>query len=260
MFSQGSAITVSRMDQPISRSSRGSADRWTRRRRALRDSDRPVPPAERSVSHVYYETAGYRRHSGRVYGRILGANDRVGVGFVGYGLIGSSARIRLQEPERRRHGRHERHLPTADGARHSCVRQRRQRLSRFSEAARRQRYSGSGCLDAGPLARLMAMMACAAGKDVYVEKPLSMFVKEGRWSGCARKSTGDGSGRHTTAYRQALPKGREMIRTGHIGKVVQQDGRISKRDARFRRSGARFGRTRRLRLRHVARARAQAPV
>ena len=28
---------------------------------------------------------------------------------------------------------------------------------------------------------LMTMMACAAGKDVYVEKPLCLFVREGRW-------------------------------------------------------------------------------
>ena len=33
---------------------------------------------------------------------------------------------------------------------------------------------------------LMTMMACAAGKDVYVEKPMTLFVREGR---CCRYST-----------------------------------------------------------------------
>jgi predicted dehydrogenase len=28
---------------------------------------------------------------------------------------------------------------------------------------------------------MMAIMACAAGKDVYVEKPMTVFVREGRW-------------------------------------------------------------------------------
>jgi len=29
---------------------------------------------------------------------------------------------------------------------------------------------------------MMTIMACAAGKDVYVEKPMTVFVKEGRWA------------------------------------------------------------------------------
>ena len=68
---------------------------------------------------------------------------------------------------------------------------------------------------------LMTMMACAAGKDVYVEKPLSLFVREGRWMiDVARRhkrvvqvGTQQRSGPH---YQKA----RELVRGGHIGQVV----------------------------------------
>ena len=67
----------------------------------------------------------------------------------------------------------------------------------------------------------MTMLACAAGKDVYVEKPLTLFVREGRWMiDVARRhkrvvqvGTQQRSGPH---YQRA----RELIRGGHIGKVV----------------------------------------
>ena len=67
---------------------------------------------------------------------------------------------------------------------------------------------------------LMTMMACAAGKDVYVEKPLTLFVREGRWMiDVARRhgrvvqvGTQQRSGPH---YQRA----RELIRDGHLGRV-----------------------------------------
>ncbi len=68
---------------------------------------------------------------------------------------------------------------------------------------------------------LMTMMACAAGKDVYVEKPLSLFVREGRWmvdvarrcSRVVQVGTQQRSGPH-------YQKGAELIQSGHIGQVV----------------------------------------
>jgi predicted dehydrogenase len=68
---------------------------------------------------------------------------------------------------------------------------------------------------------LMTMLACAAGKDVYVEKPLSLFVREGRWMA-------DVAARHRrvvqvgTQQRSGLHyhRARELIHEGHIGQVM----------------------------------------
>jgi predicted dehydrogenase len=68
---------------------------------------------------------------------------------------------------------------------------------------------------------LQTMLACAAGKDVYVEKPLTLFVREGRWMVEAAKrhkrvvqaGTMQRSGPH---YQQA----RKFIGEGQLGKIV----------------------------------------
>ena len=67
---------------------------------------------------------------------------------------------------------------------------------------------------------LMTIMACAAGKDVYVEKPLTHVAREGDWMLAAATAhrrvvqvgTQQRSGRH---YQRAA----ELVRAGHIGDV-----------------------------------------
>jgi predicted dehydrogenase len=66
----------------------------------------------------------------------------------------------------------------------------------------------------------MTIFACAAGKDVYVEKPLTHVVREGRWMVQAARhhrrvvqvGTQQRSGAH---YKRCV----ELIRSGHIGDV-----------------------------------------
>jgi predicted dehydrogenase len=158
-------------------------------------------------------TAGHRR--------VLGANDRIGLGFIGFGLIGQRHVFDFREQgdvnmvgiaETHRGRRDEAAAVMGTGAR--------------SFADFRKLLDDSD-VDAVVISTpdhwhaLMTMMACAAGKDVYVEKPLSLFVREGRWMLDVAKRYGrvvqigtqQRSGPH---YQRA----RTLIKEGHIGKVI----------------------------------------
>jgi predicted dehydrogenase len=154
------------------------------------------------------------------YGRISGANDRVGVGFVGYGLIGAQHVFDFKNQK------------DVDMVAMSDTYQPRMEQGIAACGGKAKGYRDfRKLLDDKDVQAvvvstpdhwhcLMAMMACAAGKDVYVEKPLSLFVREGRWlAQVARKhnrivqvGTQQRSGRH---YHQ----GKDLIAKGHIGKV-----------------------------------------
>src|SRR5436309_4320129 len=153
--------------------------------------------------------------------RVLGANDRVQVGFIGYGLIGAQHVYDFKNQH------------DVDLAALCDVYE-----PRLQEGLAACGPRAKGCRDFRRLLddrdiqavvistpdhwhALMTMMACAAGKDVYVEKPLTLFVQEGRWMvdvarRCKRVlqvGTQQRSGPH---YHRA----RELIRTGHIGDLV----------------------------------------
>jgi predicted dehydrogenase len=155
------------------------------------------------------------------YRRVLGANERVGLGFIGFGLIG------------KRHV-----LDFKDQADAEVVGIAEVHRGRRSEGVALAGGGARGHADFRALLddrqvdavvvstpdhwhALATMMACAAGKDVYVEKPLSLFPREGRWMvEVARRhkrvvqvGTQQRSGPH---YQKA----RELLRAGQIGKVV----------------------------------------
>jgi predicted dehydrogenase len=155
------------------------------------------------------------------YSRVLGANDRVQVGFIGYGLIGAQ------------HVSDFKNQADVDMAAMSDVYQPRleQGVAACGQRARPyadfRRLLDNKEIQAVVVSTpdhwhaLMTIMACAAGKDVYVEKPLTLFVREGRWmTQAARKynrvvqvGTQQRSGKH---YQRAL----ELLRGGHIGKIT----------------------------------------
>jgi predicted dehydrogenase len=155
------------------------------------------------------------------WSRVLGANERVGVGCIGVGLIG------------RIHLRNFHALPDA-------------RIAAVCEAYTPRLQAALEITGAGPKAHgdfrrvlddkdvdavvvstadhwhaLMTMMACAAGKDVYVEKPLHLFVREGEWMRKVAARTGrivqvGTQQRSAPHYRKA----RELLLGGAIGDLA----------------------------------------
>ncbi len=154
------------------------------------------------------------------YSRVLGANERIGVGFMGYGLIGAQ------------HVYDFKRQPDVDLVALSEVYEPRMKegIAACGGSARPypdfRRMLDDRDVDAVVVATpdhwhaLATIMACAAGKDVYVEKPMTLFIREGQWMiKAARKynrvvqvGTQQRGGRH---YHQA----RELIQNGYIGKV-----------------------------------------
>jgi predicted dehydrogenase len=152
--------------------------------------------------------------------RILGANDRVQIGFIGYGLIGAQ------------HVHDFKNLPDVALIALSDVYEPRLREGRLACGPRAKGYNDfRRLLDDQDIQAvvistpdhwhaLMTIMACAAGKDVYVEKPLTLFVREGRWMMTAARryrrvvqvGTQQRSGRH---YADAM----KLLQDGHIGKI-----------------------------------------
>ncbi|HAX43056.1 MAG TPA: dehydrogenase [Solibacterales bacterium] len=159
------------------------------------------------------------------YNRVRGANDRVNIGFIGYGLIGAQ---------------HVHDFLRQDDANLTAVAEVYQpRLQQGLEAIRAKpgmnprghsdfrRLLDDKDVDAVCISTpdhwhaLMSIMACAAGKDVFVEKPMTLFVREGRWMiDAARRhkrvvqvGTQQRSGPH---YQTA----RRLIQQGHLGHIT----------------------------------------
>ncbi len=168
----------------------------------------------------FLKAAGAGALSAAAYRNVLGANDRVRTGFIGVGLIGKrhlldfmaqpdaevAAICEVYEP-RLREG-----MATAGG--------KAEGFKDFRKMYERKDIDAVVVSTPDHWHALQTILACAAGKDVYVEKPMTLFAREGRWMMDAAKhyqrvvqiGTQQRSGEH---YKQCV----ELIRQGQIGEV-----------------------------------------
>ncbi len=158
--------------------------------------------------------------SAAAYQRVYGANERIGVGFIGFGLIGKRHVLDFKEqPDVQPVAVAEVHAGRLDEAK-TLLGGSVRGHGDFRKLLDDRHVDAVVVSTPDHWHALMTMLACAAGKDVYVEKPLTLFVREGRWMvDVARRhrrvvqvGTQQRSGGH---YQKA----RELIRAGHIGPV-----------------------------------------
>ena len=152
--------------------------------------------------------------------RVWGANDRVQVGFIGYGLIGAQHVYDFKN---------QRDVDCA--AMSDAYQPRMEEGARVCGPNTKQYADFRKLLDDKDLQAVVVstpdhwhcmhtLMACAAGKDVYVEKPMTLFIKEGRWMiDTARRTkrvvqcgTQQRSGRH-------YQSGKKLLNDGYLGKI-----------------------------------------
>jgi predicted dehydrogenase len=159
--------------------------------------------------------------SARSYSQVVGANDRVRVGLIGFGLVG---RIHARNFHANKGSQlvavSDTFQPRAD----ACKELVGPDLKQYPDF---RKLLDDKSIDAVCVATpdhwhaLHAMLACAAGKDVYAEKPMHLFIKEGEWmqkvaskhNRVVQIGTQQRSAEH---YHQA----KDLLRNNAIGEIV----------------------------------------
>jgi predicted dehydrogenase len=153
--------------------------------------------------------------------RVLGANQRINVGLIGFGLIGRFHLAALkQQPDVQitavcdaHRGRVEQAAEMAGG--------NPAKYGDFRKLLADKNVDAVYVATPDHWHALMMMLACDAGKDVYVEKPLTLFVREGRWM----LEVGRRTKRVVqvgTQNRSGPPfqRAKQLIQQGRLGQIV----------------------------------------
>jgi predicted dehydrogenase len=178
-------------------------------------------PTRREFIKTTVLAAGTTAVSAQSYARIAGANERVNMGVIGFGLIG---RIHTRSFNGLREARvaavAETYQPRADACRDLVGADLRQYRD-FRKLLDDKDIDAVVVATPDHWHALQTMMACAAGKDVYVEKPLHLFVREGEWMQQVakkhRRVVQVGTQQRSAPHYQ---RAKELLLQGAIGDVV----------------------------------------
>jgi predicted dehydrogenase len=154
------------------------------------------------------------------YTRILGANDRVQLGLIGYGLIGAfHVKTYNQYPDAVWTGISDVYKPRLEAGRAACGNEAKA-YPDFRALLDAKDVDAVVIATPDHWHALHTILACEAGKDVYVEKPMTLFQKEGSWMMAAAKRF-NRIVQVGTQGRSAphLPEVRSILKRGELGSI-----------------------------------------
>lgn len=161
--------------------------------------------------------------------RIFGANERINVGVIGFGLIGRIHTNSFKEQgDVEIIGMAETYQPRLEAgavlAGDRCAKYRD-----FRKLLENKNIDAVVVATPDHWHALMTMMACAAGKDVYVEKPMTLFVREGRWMiDVARKTKRVVQVGVQNRSGPNFQRARDSVKAGKIGQLVSVQNSYSR--------------------------------
>jgi predicted dehydrogenase len=178
-------------------------------------------PGSKPTRREFLGAAGAGFMTAASYGRIQGANDRVGIGVIGFGLIGKQHITDLKKfKDVELLGMCDAYKPRLDEGLAYMESPNARGYSDFRKLFEDKRIQGVLVASPDHWHALHTILACAAGKDVYVEKPMTLFIDEGKWMVQAARQykrivVVGTQRRHGRGVRDA----RNVVQSGVIGKI-----------------------------------------
>ena len=158
------------------------------------------------------------------YNRVLGANDRAGIGFIGFGLIGKQhiTNFKRSFPDVDRVAMCDVYKPRLEEGLAYLESPNAKGYGDFRKMYENKDIDGVVVATPDHWHAMLTIMACAAGKDVYVEKPLTVFIDEGKWMLQAmnkyKRVVVVGTQRNHNPGHQVAKK---IVESGVLGKIQQ---------------------------------------
>ncbi len=155
------------------------------------------------------------------YRRVPGAGDRIGVGFIGYGLIGKQHIANFKKfDDVDLVGLCDVYKPRLDEGLAYMGNANAKGYGDFRKMYENKDIHGVVVATPDHWHALLTILACAAGKDVYVEKPMTVFVEEGKWMiEAARKYSRVVTVGTQRRHGKGVAEARKVVESGILGKI-----------------------------------------